>query len=237
LRNPLIACRITRGVVLNWKAFPVDWTARFDTHPKYQRTTPTRLPGRNRTGTPPASSPKPPRNRNRATCGHREETARRSSITRPNWRCSAWGTASSQIPRMSLCRSSTGSVLSLWSPFGARDLTHHTLIAGLDEVTIYPQVLSGAEIREHLDEREQRLARLHWRRPAIRAAVSDCLSQASPIEHGEASAGLVAKTFDELPGVSFSTGMLRKFPRPAQRVACTWRKLLRAPRHRSSRSQ
>ena len=32
---------------------------------------------------------------------------------------------------------------------GARDLAHHSLIGGLDEVAIYPQVLSAAEIREH----------------------------------------------------------------------------------------
>jgi hypothetical protein len=32
---------------------------------------------------------------------------------------------------------------------GARDLTHHSLTGGLDEVAIYPQVLTAAEIREH----------------------------------------------------------------------------------------
>jgi len=32
---------------------------------------------------------------------------------------------------------------------GARDLAHHSLIGGLDEVAIYPQVLSAVEIREH----------------------------------------------------------------------------------------
>jgi hypothetical protein len=32
---------------------------------------------------------------------------------------------------------------------GARDLGHHFLTGGLDEVAIYPQVLSAAEIREH----------------------------------------------------------------------------------------
>jgi hypothetical protein len=32
---------------------------------------------------------------------------------------------------------------------GARDLAHHTLTGGLDEVAIYPQVLTAAEIREH----------------------------------------------------------------------------------------
>jgi len=32
---------------------------------------------------------------------------------------------------------------------GARDLAHHTLTGGLDEVAIYPQVLTASEIHEH----------------------------------------------------------------------------------------